>query len=184
MKIFIGCGSSNEIPSQYFSDCKVLIDTLLKSNDLVYGGYNEGLMGICYNTAKENNNKIYGKCITKDKEYLDNINCDYKEVYHTIFDRTKSLLYESDAIVILPGGIGTINELISSIDSKRSDLLNKPILIYNSNHYYDDLLKFLDKLYSEKFTNNSVKNCYHVSNDIKDAINYLNITKDVSNNSL
>ena len=173
MKLFIGCASSNDVPEFYLNDCKILIDKLLKENDLVYGAYNEGLMGICYESAKENNNKVFGKCVSVDKEYLDNIDCDSKEVYETIMDRTKSLVYESDAVIILPGGIGTLNELFATIDSKRTGLFDKPIIIYNSNHYYDELLSFLDKLYNEKFSPIDVKNTYYVTDDKEKVLSLL-----------
>ena len=173
MKLFIGCASSNDIPEFYLEDCKILIDKLLKEYDLVYGAYNEGLMGICYESAKRNNNMVYGKCVRVDEEYLSNIDCESKEVFDTIMDRTKGLLYESDAVVILPGGIGTINELFASIDSKRTGLLNKPIIIYNSHHYYDELLVFLDKLYKEKFSSADIKKAYYVTDDKEKVLSLL-----------
>lgn len=49
MKLFIGCSSSNNIPTEYFDDCKVLLEELMKENDLVFGACNSGLMGLAYN---------------------------------------------------------------------------------------------------------------------------------------
>ena len=65
MKIFIGCGSSNDIPKYYFDDCRILLSELLKDNDLVYGAYNdfvvkakdityEDFMDACYKEARDN----------------------------------------------------------------------------------------------------------------------------------
>ena len=64
-----------------------------------------------------------------------------------------------------------------SIDSKRCGELDKPIIVYNANHFFDELLVFLDKIYNEKFTDSSVKNCYKVTYTIKETLNYLNNIK-------
>ena len=173
MKVFIGCASSDDIPDIYNEDCEKLINRLMENNDLVYGAYNKGLMGMCFNEAKSHNRRVTGiapKTYQKDLEGLD---CDKKILTDTIIDRTKSLMNECDAVLFLPGGIGTIHELFVCIDSKRSNEFNKPIIIYNSNHYYDKLLEFLDKLYSEEFTSSSVKECYFVTNNIDEVVKYL-----------
>ena len=51
---------------------------------------------------------------------------------------------------------------------KRSGEIDKPIIIYNINHYYDKLLDFLEVLYNEKFTTSEVKKLYQVSYDLED----------------
>ena len=79
-----------------------------------------------------------------------------------------------DAIVFLPGGLGTINEIFSAIDSKRCGEFNKPIVFYNYNHYYDKLFEFLDVLYSEKFSEIEDKKTYYVTDKIDELIKYLN----------
>ena len=173
MKLFIGCASSNDIDNCYVDDCKKLIEKLLTNNTLIYGAYNEGLMGECFNTAKKNNNKVIGVCPKTYEEDSKKLNCDEIIITDNIIDRTKTLLNICDAIILLPGGIGTINELFSSIDSKRSGELNKKIVIFNSNHYYDKLLEFLDKLYAEKFSDKSIKDCYLVTDNIDEVLNYL-----------
>ena len=154
MKLFIGCSSSEQIPQIYIKDCENYLKELFKlDNTLVFGAYNKGLMAISYEQALNNNKEI---------------------ITNSISERTEKLIEESDVLIFLPGGIGTIYELLTAIESKRSKEFDKPIIIYNSNHYFDNLLLFLDNIYNQNFTNKSVKNCYHISNNITDTIEYIN----------
>ena len=68
MKLFIGCSSSNDIPTEYFEDCKIFLEELMKENDLVFGACTTGLMGLAYNTALNNNREVTGICPEVYKE--------------------------------------------------------------------------------------------------------------------
>ena len=173
MKLFIGCASSEDIPEYYYKDCEELLEKILVNNDLIYGAYNKGIMNIAYKIAKKNNRHITG--ITP-REYTDDvskIDMDETIIVNNIEERTYELLVRSDMIIFLPGGIGTINEIFSAIDMKRCGELDKPIIIYNSNHYFDKLLVFLDKLYGDKFSPINDSKCYKVCNNLNDIINML-----------
>ena len=79
----------------------------------------------------------------------------------------------SDAIIILPGGIGTIYELLTAIECKRSCEFDKPIIIYNSCGYYDKMLELLELTYNEDFALRIVEENYYVCNNASDAIKYV-----------
>lgn len=83
------------------------------------------------------------------------------------------LIEESDALIFMPGGVGTIYELFTAIESKRSGEFNKPIIIYNSNNYFDKLLLFMEGMYNQNFASISVKEDYHISNNYQDTIDYI-----------
>ena len=160
MKIFIGCSSSDEINEKYILD-------------LVFGASNGGLMGLSYNLALKNGNSVLGICPEAYKNDLKSLKCTEEIITNSISDRTVALINESDAIVFLPGGIGTIYELFTVIECKRSGEFDKPVVIYNACGYFDKLFDFLDFLYDEKFTNLKVKDCYYVSNNAEDTLNYI-----------
>lgn len=171
MKIFIGCSSREDIPDKYFNDCNNLIEELFKlDNDLVFGAYNKGLMALSYDKAKKYNRKVIGITPKIFASALEEIDCDLEFVTDTISRRTDGLIKESDVLLFLPGGIGTIYELFTAIESKRSGEFNKPIIIYNSNDFFDKLLEFLEKLYDESFTDIKVKDCYIVTSNIEEVI--------------
>ena len=84
------------------------------------------------------------------------------------------MILESDICLFLPGGIGTINELFLAIESKRSHEFDKPIVIYNSCGFYDELLAFLNKIYQEEFTPSYIQDSYYISSNFNDILNYIN----------
>ncbi len=174
MKLFIGCSSSNDIPTEYFNDCKVLLEELMKENDLVFGACNSGLMGLAYNTTLKANGNITGICPEAYKDDFKTLKCDTEITTKSVSERTDSVISSSDALIFLPGGIGTIYELFTAIESKRCHEFNKPIVIYNSNGYFDKLLEFMDKVYSEKFSGFKDKRNYLVTDSISSILYYIN----------
>lgn len=175
MNLFIACSSSNDISDYYIKDCNVYLNELFKNDyNLVFGAYNAGLMGEAYNIALKNNRNILGICPEVFKDDLDTLNCTNKIITDDILDRTKSLINNSDVLIFLPGGIGTFLELMAAIDMKRNGEINKPIIIYNCNNYFDQLFDFLEVMYTEKFSSFELKNIYHISNNISDTLDYIN----------
>lgn len=174
MKLFVGCGSSNSICEPYLSDCRALLKEVFQTHDLVFGASSSGIMGIAYEEAKKNQKRIIGICTDMWKEDLKELECTKEYSVPTILERTQKLEEESDVLLFLPGGIGTFVELFSAIDRKRNKEFDKPIIIYNLNHYYDSLLTFLEKNYEEGFTSKKVKECYQVTTTVKETLAILN----------
>ena len=175
MKIFIGCSSREYIPEKYIKACDQYLETLFKlDNDLVFGAYNKGLMKLSYQKALKYKHKVIGISPEIFKEDLKKINCHKEIITKSISERTDKLIEESEALIFLPGGIGTIHELFTSIESKRSGEFDKPIIIYNCFGYFDKLLLFLDDMYNQNFTSTSIKKCYYVTTNIEDTIEHLN----------
>jgi len=178
LKIFVGCSSSSNIPNQYRDDCKILLNELFKEeNDLVFGAYNSGIMGDSYNSALNNGRNIIGICPEAYKDDFKDLKCTSEITTKTVSERTDKLINESEVLLFLPGGIGTIYELFNSIESKRCHEHDRAIIIYNSCNYYDDLFAFLDKLYGERFANDYVKQNYFISSSKDEIISYINTMK-------
>ena len=120
MNLFVACSSSNDISNNYLELSKSYLDALLKEHNLVFGAYNAGIMGIAYNITLNNKKKITGVCPKCYKNDLLNLNCDNEIITEDILTRTKSLIDEADALIFLPGGVGTILELVAAIDKKKN----------------------------------------------------------------
>ena len=171
MRIFIGCSSNEDINNIYIKESNKLSKYLAKNNNsLILGGIN-GLMGIFCSTFIKSNLDITIFCV---KDYYDNIDKKYKrEVYKTVNARKKAIINKADIFIFLPGGIGTLDELFTIIEAKRSGEHNKNIIILNINNYYDNLIVMLDNMYKEKFIDKKDKFNYIIKNDVKEVIDYI-----------
>lgn len=169
MKIGIFCSSSNDIDNVYIENSRTVLEYLFKnSNDLVFGAFNEGLMGTAYETAKKYNRLVIGIAPNVRKDDFKKIECDKEIITNSIKSRTELLIEYSDCLVFLPGGIGTIHELIAVIDMKRNYEIDKPIIIFNDKDFYTDFFNMLNKLYAENFANSNIKSIYTVCNNYMD----------------
>ena len=174
MNLFIGCSSSSSIPNKYISDCKKYVDELfVENNNLVFGSCSDGLMGVAYKSALENKRDVIGICPEVYKKQLEHVFCTTQILTNTISDRTDKVIEKSDAIIFLPGGIGTVYELFTAIESKRSGEFDKPIVIYNSCGYFDKLFSFLDKIYEENFASFKSSDNYYISSSADDTLRYI-----------
>ena len=80
----------------------------------------------------------------------------------------------SQALITLAGGFGTLEELSEMIVQKQLGYNNKPIVILNTNGYYDNLIKFFDEIIEQNFAPKITKNIYYVAKTPKEAIEYIN----------
>ncbi len=153
MNLFIGCTAKTDIDEVYLSECGDLIKMIasIDNVDLVYGAFNKGLMKMCYSEFKKNNKNITG-VITKYDDELDGDEDvgDDKIVVSSTIERFDKIYTKSDAVLILPGGLGTMAELCSAIDEVRCGS-KKKIILYNCNFFYTSLIKELYHLYEIGF---------------------------------
>lgn len=174
MELFIGCSSSNNIPEKYLEECeKYLEEIFIKGNNLIFGASNGGLMGLSYRLAKEYKRIVTGVCPIAYKDDLRDLNCENTILTKSISERTDSLIDKCDALIFLPGGIGTVYEFFAALEGKRNQEFDKPIVIYNAGGYFDKLFDFLEVVYGEKFTSFEVKDNYYFSDSAEDTLNYI-----------
>lgn len=174
MKIFVGASSSENIPLEYKDDCGKLLEILLKDNDLVFGAYNKGLMGISYEIAKKNKRLVTGICPEAYKSGLNLLECDNAEITNSILDSTMKIYKNSDVIVLLPGGFGSIYEFFTANYCKICNEIDVPIILYNSCGYYDKLISFIEDICGQKFVKETEMDKYVIANNADEVILYLN----------
>ena len=178
MRIAICCGSSNDVDKKYFEDAKVLLEEIFKKdNDLVFGAYNAGIMGVAYKVAKKHNRKVIGVAPETYQNDFKNLECNNEIVTKNVNERTDEIIKNADCLLFLPGGIGTIYELMTCIERKRSNEFDKPIIIYNKDGFFDFILEMLNRIYEQKFTSLNVKSSYTVVADYMSVIDIINSKK-------
>ena len=173
MKVFIGCSAQEQIPDNIHNDCRELLEVILKDNDLIFGACDTGIMGDAYRIAKKNNRKVIGMCSKFYEEDFSRLECDKKILTEYFIDSTLKIIQNSDAILILPGGFGTLYELFTTIYSKLCDEHNLKIVLYNSCGHYDELINFIEKMYKNKFAKEEIKKRFFIANTKEEVINYL-----------
>jgi uncharacterized protein (TIGR00730 family) len=126
---------------------------LVRNNfKLVYGAGRRGLMGALANAVLSANGKVTG-VIPQFMIEQGWHNPDLTELLITdsMHERKQTMATLADAVVALPGGCGTLEELLEIITWKQLGLFTKPVIILNINHYYDDLLNLLNKAAQQQF---------------------------------
>lgn len=172
MKICVYCSSSSKINDKYFKSTENLAKEFIKEKiSVVYGGGGAGLMGHLADTIIDNGGKIKGISprFMKDIEWTHKRLTDL-ELVDTMHERKSKFLEGIDGIVALPGGCGTLDELIEVITFKRLGLFFKPIIILNVDGFYDPFKEMLEKCVDEKFMDDKHLEMWQFVDDFKDVV--------------
>lgn len=151
--ILVYCGSSfgrNEI---YKSTAKNLGEVLAKQSlRLIYGGGSGGLMGTVADAVLENGGEVTG-IIPSFMEAWEVQHKGLTEciVVDSMHVRKQLMAEKADAVIALPGGWGTFDELFEILTWRQIGLHKMPIGLLNTNGFYDDLIVMLDKMVTEGF---------------------------------
>jgi len=152
-KICIYASSSTELAEHYYIQAKELAAELAKKGyDLVYGGARIGIMGTVAEEFMKINRKVIG-VIPRKLNLKGIVHEDITELIEVEDMRKRKELMEnfSDAFIACPGGIGTFEELLEIYTLKQLGYHRKPIVIYNSDSFYSQLIEILYVLQRENF---------------------------------
>ena len=173
--VCVFASSCNYLDETYYEAAKELGTLLAEADmDLVYGGSCLGLMWACAQKVKENGGRITG--VMPEKLHEMDVFSDYcDEFFLTPCMRSRKGKMDelSDALIALPGGFGTLEELSEMIVQKQLGYNQKAIVILNTNGFYDKLLDFFEEIINQKFANKKAQNLYFVANTPQVAIDYL-----------
>lgn len=175
-RICVYCASSSQIDNNYIDEAHSLGQILAKAGiTTVYGGGSVGLMGALARGVLQNNGTLVG-VIPKFMMELEWGNPDVSEmnIVETMAQRKHMLLENVDAVIALPGGTGTLEELAEVLSLKKLALFTKPIIILNTNNFYDYLVAFLNKMVDEKFIRNELHDLYFVAENAGSVIPLIN----------
>lgn len=185
-KVTIYCSSSNTLPQKYYEETR-RIGQLLANNDItiVYGGGSSGLMGALADSSLENNGKVIGVIPT----FMKAVEWDHKGVNQMIetkdmAERKKILIDGTDAVIALPGGVGTFEELFEVLSAKRLGLFTKPIIIYNFEGFYDPIIKMLETCVEENFMGQQHRDIWTEVTQLEDLLHAIQNAPAWSNSAI
>ena len=151
--VCVFCASSSTINQVYLESAYRCGEILAEEGiNIIYGGGGRGSMGYVANGALSRKSKVIG-IIPKFMVDLEWAHSGLSEliIVNSMSERKSRMLQMSDAVLVLPGGSGTLEELFETISLKRLGMYLKPIIILNTNRYYDPLINLLESSIKENF---------------------------------
>lgn len=176
--ICVFCGS-NHGKDPLYTDVARRFGALMAENgfDLVFGGGGVGLMGELARTVRENGAKVTG-IIPDFLRHLEPPLQIATELVITndMHERKSKMLAAADAFVVLPGGLGTLDEVAEVMTGAQLHTHAKPIVLVNVNGYFNPLLKFIEHIVAHDFAAPDIKNILKIVTTPEEAIALLRVS--------
>lgn len=173
--ICIYCSASDVIDPIFFKAANELGKLMAqRGHTLVYGGGCVGLMGEIARSIHHNRGKVIGIIPEgiKSKEICYEA-ADELIVTKDMRERKALMDMRADAFITLPGGFGTLEEILEIITARQLGFHNKPVVILNIEGFYDPLIDLFEHIYNHKFAKSELKDSYYVTPDIQDAVDFI-----------
>lgn len=169
------CGSSSGNKDIYRSDAKLYAQELHRNGlGLVYGGGNVGIMGIIADELIRLGGDIIGVIPKKLVEYeVAHTGIDKIHIVDTMHQRKALMCEYASGFAILPGAVGTLEELFEIVVLNQLQYINKPIAFLNTNNFYDKLFEFLHHLLEEGFLKKETFDSLYISESPERVVEYL-----------
>ncbi|SAL46242.1 decarboxylase [Caballeronia peredens] len=151
--IAVFCGSNYGVSEAFADGARALGHTLGKAGiDVVYGGTTKGLMGVVADAALAAGGKVHG-VITESLHQRGHSHSGLSqhEIVPTLRSRKERMIELADAFIALPGGIGTIEELMEVWTMNQLAEIDKPVGLLNSCNFFAALLEFIDHMVDMRF---------------------------------
>lgn len=172
MKICVFCGSSTRVAGGFLDLARDLGDLVARrGHTLVWGGGSVGLMGAVAGAAQAAGGKVVGVI----PSFLSGTEVEYRRADELVVTedmrRRKTILEErSDGFIVLPGGVGTLEELFEILALRLLRRHDKPVAVVNHEGFYDGLLRFLEELHEKSFLSERFREYYSVFPDPASAL--------------
>ena len=175
MHICVFCSSSNAISDIYFEEARKLGEIIGREGHvLVNGGANVGLMEAVTIAERKNGGKTTGispeRNIDRSLAYK---NSHQVIVTKNMMERKAKMREISYAFIALPGGFGTLEEILEVMTLRQLSYHNKPVILVNTNNFFRHLIKQFETSFDEQFTKKSYKKLYFIANSVKEAFDFL-----------
>mgnify|MGYP000005775033 FL=1 len=183
--VCIFCGSSSsDVKKNSFNKEHVIIAKTIgrelskRKIKIIYGGANVGLMGLMSDEALKNKGKVIGIALKSFKKW----GILHKRLTKTFLvntlQRRKELMYKkSDAFIVLPGGIGTIDEVFDVIATNILTKSNKLLILLNYKNFWKKLIELLNTNIKQKYSKKEIKNNIKITTSMNEIFAILDKEK-------
>jgi uncharacterized protein (TIGR00730 family) len=174
--IAVFCGSKTGNNPLFLQHSKELGKLLAENNiTLIYGGANVGIMGAIADAAMNNGGKVVG-IIPKVLVDWERKHEDITELIITenMHDRKRIIYDRCDAVLILPGGFGTLDELFETITWNQLSIHEKHVFILNSGGFYNHLIQHIEQMKAEQFLYAEAEKRITILDNPAELLAYLN----------
>jgi len=172
--ICVYSGSSDAADTAFLDDAAQLGDAIAQAGlRLVYGGGGVGLMGACARAARDSGGRVLGVIPDFLRGRERPISDVETVVVTTMHERKMRMFDEADAFVVLPGGIGTLEEVIELLSWRRLDLHEKPVVFYNPRGFWNPLFELFDHIITERLTPPEFADSWCAADRIEDILSLI-----------
>ncbi len=175
MNICVFCSSSNAISEVYFSEAQKLGKLIGDSGySLINGGANVGLMEAVTIAARNAGAKTIG--IIPERMIGRSLASDHSHeviITEDMMSRKARMRDMSDAFIALPGGFGTLEEILEVMTLRQLSYHTKPIVFVNTNNFFDYLFKQFELSYEQHFAKEVYRKLYYEAKTSEEALEYI-----------
>jgi uncharacterized protein (TIGR00730 family) len=162
------CGASNMIPRPHLEEGAAFGAQMAKRGiRLVYGGGDCGIMGAVANSVLGHGGQVTG-VFPRSLKDIESEHASLTEIImvESMHERKRIMFERSDAIIVLPGGFGTMDEMFEIITWKQLRFHHKPVVIFNHQGYWDPLVRLMDSIIDNGFARIETRGLYQVVDSI------------------
>jgi uncharacterized protein (TIGR00730 family) len=165
--------SAADLDQRYTRPARDFAELLGKGgHTLVWGGSDTGLMKVVADGVQESGGRLAGISVDFLREWA-RVDADEMVFADDLAQRKALLLARSDAVVVMAGGLGTLDEATDVLEQRRHGLYNKPVVLLNTAGFYSGLILQLRRMEKEGFLPVPVDGLVFVTDDGARAIAYL-----------
>lgn len=173
--ICVYCSSSDALDPAFYEAAEVLgTEIARQGHTLVYGGARTGLMGTIARTVHQCGGRVVGvipEMLAAAQQGWDG--ADEYVITKDMRERKSVMELRADAFVAMPGGFGTLEEVLEILTLKQLRTHNKPLVLMNTLGYYDPLIRLFEHIYQQHFAKAAHRQLYHISPDARDVLTYI-----------
>lgn len=166
--VCVYCGSRDGVDPAYATAAEA-VGTMLAQNGwrLVYGAGDVGLMGRVARTVQAAGGQTFGVIPTHLLDWeVGKRDLDTFVITETMHERKKVMFMNADAVVVLPGGAGSLDEFFEALTWRQLGLHNKPVILLNVDGFWDPLIALLHHVVDQGFAGDNILSFVSVAADV------------------